>query len=368
MHNIDLVNSAAKHFDAEIQVIEKSVNMIYACRWIPFRGSFQHDLSCLHDGLAATSCEDLALGDYNLPTCYYCIVKDEIETWYRQLNKTVGSHSDPRLPIRDINWIYFGKRLNFVLSKVKDKNVAKKIDWTKLAFMVRCYLIYLLSVQLTENLLKHLDDSRFSHLDLLSDYSEKSFGSAALGNCIDKITNVVKDLLAPDASDELGYFDNMTAIVGQTFPRNEMEATRFWGQEEDDEYLLFTYENETSTAGKVFGRMLVGKKKIVFNPLASEFVGDLVFDTSDAEYSRLADMGLHVGQTISFPTRRIKSENRLRLWDVLDQWPTCTSSEDESVTRSEVRFKCSVPEPLRFATIQPLAEKKYFIIPPIELI
>ena len=147
-------NSAVRHFDEEIQTIEKAANKIFSCRWILFRGSIQHEQSCLKDSLAAASCEDFTLGDYNLPTCDFCVVRVEIDTWYKQLTKTVGTHADPRLPLKDINWTYFGKRVSFIFRRLMDKNIARNVDWTKFAFIVRAYLLYLLSVKLTQDLLR----------------------------------------------------------------------------------------------------------------------------------------------------------------------------------------------------------------------
>ena len=148
------ITQAIRDFDGEIEAIEKASNKIFSCRWILLKNTTCPDQSCLQNSFAATSCEDFALGDYNLPTCNFCVVKVEIDTWYKQLTKTVGTHADPRLPLRNINWNLFSKRISFIFKSIKDKDIARNTDWTKLAFITRAYLMYLLSVKLTQDLLR----------------------------------------------------------------------------------------------------------------------------------------------------------------------------------------------------------------------
>ena len=92
--------------------------------------------------------------------------------------------------------------------------------------------------------------------------------------------------------------------------------------------------------------MVVGRKKIVYDPLVAKFLEDLPHDTQSKYFSRLAKMGLHVGQTYEIPTRRIQSIRRTALWNHFDNWPPCSQHEGNEVNWSEVRYKATVPHPM----------------------
>ena len=215
---------------------------------------------------------------------------------------------------------------------------------------------------------RFLDETNFGGLDLLNDLSNGDMSADTYHVFMGKIGELTQGYLLPDNIHEAEHFDEMTTVTGLEFQRNEMEDTRYWGAEEHNEYLVFNYENKTETVGTVSGRMLAGKKKIVLNPLVSKFVDNLPADASESDFNRLTEMGIHVGRTIHFPTRRMKSETRIHLWNMLSFWPECTASEDDSVNHTEVRYRCSVPEPIRFRTVLDSPVNKCSYIPPIELI
>ena len=362
----DITEKITAKFDVEIKSIEVSAHKMFACQWILYKGLIQSDISCINDGLSSVTCEDIGLGDYNLPICDFCDIKSDINKLYDATRRATMDHQDPRIDKKEFHWGFLGTKLEAILDKVQSKAVAQRVDWQKLALLVRIYQIYLLSVILTEQMLKALDES-MADLNILKEYDDSiKSATEGLGEIQQKIDTILQTLIGPDYHEDVDLFSGMTSIAGEQFARNELEDCRFWGLNEEDEYLTLEYTKDTRKAGTVYGRYLAGRKRILFNPLRSEFVDKCLTETTDTEFNRLGNLGVQIGQTVTFPTRRIRSETRHLLWDVFRTWPKCTHKEGREVCRYEKRYKTSVPEPLRFTVRTEVDGMKYGRITPVE--
>ena len=138
----------------------------------------------------------------------------------------------------------------------------------------------------------------------------------------------------------------MTKMLGESLNGNELENTRYWGQDENDEYHCFEYSHNSQALGVVRGVLFSGRKRIVFDPLTSKWIGQLMYDTPEIEFKRIAELGIKVGQSHRFPTRRIRSEHREKLWDKLTLWPDCSDTEGNNICTLDRKLRCTVPEPM----------------------
>lgn len=348
----DIAQKMILDFDRKIVDIEKLVNKVYAFQWLPKSDDIPQGQSCLQDSPSVMTCTFMALGDFQIPTCEICDAKLAIDRLYDQAVKTTGDHVDPRLDEKSICWPHFGNKLKDILERVKNKAIARVADWKKIAHVTRTLLMHNLSILLTEIMLKSADAETFGHIDFLPELMArnriepmKNVQNSA------EISKIIHDLmihLMPEGyTDELALFDSMTTVEGVLYRRNEREDHRYNGVDyEKDDYVGLQYTYRTPFAGEVYGRVAAGRKTILFNPLNSGFIEQLIYENSERDCQRLATLGVNVGQTITFPTRHLRSERRSMYWDVLQGWPDCDHTEDQQVNDTETRYKCSVPAPL----------------------
>lgn len=338
--------------DKDIKAIEKCSNKTMAAKWIVYKDSGNPEQTCVHLSLSSASCWDMELGDAGVPSCDFCWLASEIDCWYEKMRRTVGNQRDPRIDGPSLNWPRLGMDLGNYFIKLRDRKVAQRTDWKKLAYLVRGFLMYASTVRLTEMLVKQLTD-HFDGIDLMQQIMDR-FGGHKFENYFDvnfdSIVKGVNDLfdklVDPSLEDYRNVFDQMTRIEGINFNRNDFDDWRHYGQEEFDEYIALHYVNLTEHVGTVFGRLVSTRKNIVFNPIASPFIDNLVYETTDVEMQRLAKLGINVGQKVILPTRRLRNENRLFLWNLLEDWPPCTATEGDRVNHTSVRFRCTTPLPM----------------------
>ena len=339
-------------FDRRIVDIEKLVNKVYAFQWLPKSEDIPQGQSCLQDSPSAMTCTFMALGDYQIPTCEICDAKLAVNRLYDLTVKTTGDHVDPRLDEKSICWPHFGNRLKIIFEKVKNRAIARVADWKKIAHITRALLMHNLTVLLTEIMLKSADTETFGNTNFIPELMGRnrveSFMNVQDNEDIPKIINDLVIHLMPDGySDELPLFDSMTTVEGVLYRRNEREDYRYTGVDyEKDDYIGLQYTYRTPHAGEVYGRVAAGRKTILFNPLNSGFIEQLIYENSERDCQRLATMGVNVGQIITFPTRHIRSERRCMYWDILSGWPACDHTEGRQVNDTETRYKCSVPAPM----------------------
>ena len=347
-----ITDKIVTELDVGIRVIETVSNKVFAAKWIVFNEPTATEQTCLNQSLLSTTCWDAELSDATMPTCGPCELAHGINGWYDRVKKAIGTQRDPRLTGEDIEWSIFAKDLSVYLQKLKNQNLAQKVDWKKLAYLVRAFMIYALSVKLTELLAKQLDRTYYANVDLMkelidrySGYKPAEYSDINFDNIGEKVEALYNALVLENFTDDRPIFDDMTKIEGIRFQTKEMEDDRLYGREEFDEFVAFHYKNYTAQVGTMFGRLVATKKKIVFNPLASDFVDKLIYDVSEAELRRLSSLGLSIGQTIQFPTRRIRNENRRFLWNILADWPPCTRTEGDQVLFTELRYRSTTPLP-----------------------
>ena len=339
-------------FDDNIDAIEKTVNMVFAMKWIIQSEESTTEVSCAGSGPFAATCQEPVMGEPRYLFCESCETKAEIDKWHNLIVKVTGKHVDPRIPGTSMDWAYFGNRLNYVFDQLKDKNIARQTDWRKVAHLVRAVLMYNLSMKMTQKLLHEIDSQSFSCLDVIEEVmgrnrTDSSRNMRNFEQVGQRVADLLKHLTENDHVDDLEHFKQMTTVEGFLHPRNEREDFRYFGRDyEKDEYIALFYKKETESAGTVYGRMLAGRRRILFNPLRSAFVEDLQGEVPEAVYARLRMMGIQVGQPLVFPTRALRSETRQQLWDVIEGWPKCTEIEGKNVLDSEVRYKCTVPAEL----------------------
>ena len=338
--------------DAGVRLIEKVSNKVLAAKWTIQNEAASSEQTCLNQSLLSATCWDMELGDANIPACELCSLTHGIDNWFATVKRAVGDQRDPRLPGEDIDWPVFGKDLTVYIHKLKNRNMAQKVDWKKVAYLFRAFMMYALSVKLTESLAKQLHHAYYRNVNLMQElmdryggYKPPEYTDINFDNMKDKVEDLFNALVLKDFEDDRQIFDDMTKVEGIRFQRNEMEDDIHYGQEEFDEYVTFHYKNYTAHVGTMYGRLVASKKKIVFNPLASAFVDKLLYEVSDAELRRLQQLGITVGQTINFPTRRIRNETRRFLWNVLTDWPSCTRAEGDRVNFTQTRYRSTTPVP-----------------------
>ena len=352
-HN-EVAGEIVHTFDTEIRKVEKTANKIFSLQWVILQDEQPgFAISCLNENPASGStCDVVGLGDYNIPFCKLCTIRSNIDAWYKKLTKIVGNHNDPRLPHEKVEWPYLGNRLNFIFKKLEEKHLARTVEWKKLAFIIRCFLTYCLGLKLTQKLLLKVDPVHYANLDLVEELMSRHRGDhlyygANFENIIEKVNELTKALIGPERTDEEEIFDAMTRIEGVHCQRTELEDWRYVGEGEHDEYLALHYENQSKEIGTVYGRMLMGRKQILLDPLVSKFSESLLFETTEKDYDRLARLGLTIGHTYTIPSRRFRSNHREKLWEHIEDWPPCKRDEGERVHWSEVRLKPSVPFPVQ---------------------
>ena len=267
-----------KEFDARIGEIERMVNLIFSMKWIIIPDNYTSEISCIRNGPFATSCEDTMLGDFTLPICETCDTENEINKWYDQVVKVTGQHIDPRIEGADINWPYFGNRLVMIFERLKNKPIAKNTDWRKMAHLVRAYLMYELSIKMTEKMLHKIDFDSFGYLDCVNELmgrnrQEESKNIKNYKHMDALIEGLFNHLVEAGHLDDLRFFKKMTTVEGFVFRRNEREDNRFVGADyEKDEYISIEYTKKTEDVGEVYGRFLAGRKRVLFDPLGSELI------------------------------------------------------------------------------------------------
>ena len=373
-HMEHLTNQLVTQFDERIGEIERKVNMVYAMQWIIISGENVPERSCVGEGPFATDCWGATLGDPSAPICEVCYTKEEIEKWYRAVTEVTGTHVDPRIKGRTIDWPFFGNKMVSIFQLLRNKEVASVVDWRKVAHLTRAILMYILSIKMTQTILHDVDAEHFSHLGAVEELMARNRTAASKNvkshDQIDKaITDLLKHLTEEDQADDIELFQNMTSTQGILFRRNEREDYQYYGRDyEHDEYICINYLKKTNDIGEVHGRMLAGRKEIIFNPLKSPFVESLSCDSSDSVFSRLKMLGLAVGQTVTFPTRRLRNEHRRLLWDELEKWPACTESEGTRVNFTEVRYKCTVPAVMQVINTADAVTQLNEMRSPIELL
>ena len=347
-----ITQKVINEFDRRIGDIEKLVNKVLSFQWLPKIEDSMQVQSCVRGGSSAQTCVEMGLGDYNLPLCDFCENGREINLLHDMTIKTTGDHVDPRIDEKRISWPTFGNRLKRVYTQLKNKAVARVTDWKKVAHITRAFVMHNLTISLTEIMLKSADEETFGYIDFVPELMARNRYDDS-NNVLDDqdipkmVDDLLKHLLTDGHTDELELFANMTITEGILFRRNEREDHRYFGQDyERDEYVALHYVSRTPHAGEVYGRFTATRKRVVFNPLRSGFIDALIYETTDADYQRLANLGVNVGQRITFPTRRIRSERRAMLWDIKEGWPECDHTEGREVNDTEARFKCSVPAPL----------------------
>ena len=361
-------------FDNRIGIIEQKVNTTFALKWLVGTDGNTENRTCLKDGPFATTCGDVNMGDFSLPLCEACDTKNEIDDWYRQIVKVTGKHIDPRINGDNIDWAYFGNKLVFIFKRLKNKSIACGTDWKKLAHLVRAFLMFNLSLKMTEKLLHRIDAASFSYLNVPKEFMERNrtnpMNNVACFECIDNlIYDLVKYYTESGDNDEIELYEKMTTVEGFVFRRNEREHNRFFGNDyEKDEYISIEYTKSTEDVGEVYGRILAGRKRIVFNPLRSTFIERLVYDATDEDHQKLRDMGITVGPLLNFPTRALRSETRQLLWDELEGWPNCTEAESDSGNTYEIRYKCSTPTPMHIINVADAVTQLEDMRSPIELL
>ena len=333
---------AVEDFDTEITRIEEKANKLSAYKWAIYSKNENTD-TCFAERSLSVNCEEIERCDYMLNACTFCNVQKMLDECYGRI-KTTNFHQDPRLNPKAIDWNFLGGKIDEIFEKATQ--TAVKLDWRKFAMVIRGYMLYLLSIILTERMLKRLHEDRFLDTDLINLYSSGRFDKERLQNIFDKIDHLLEDLTMNGHSDDSDRFDQMTKMLGESPLGNELECTRYWGKGENDEYHCFEYENRTKSMGTVYGYLFTGCKRIVFDPLASEFVSQLIYDTPEREYQRIASLGVIVGNPHRFPTRRIRTKNRKNLWEEFSKWPDCTDTESNRICRLDQKFRCTVPEPL----------------------
>ena len=373
-HMEHITNELMNQFDDNIVVIEGKVNLIYAMQWVLNTTENAAEQSCVGSGPFAVNCSVFSMGDPSASMCDACETSNEIEKWHRLVTKVTGDHVDPRIDGKTMDWPYFGNKLVIILQNVRNKQVARTVDWRKLAHLVRAILMYNLSIKMTETLLHAIDNEFWNHLGAVEELMNRNRVHSAMNiksfNQIgETVADLLKHLTEEDFTDDLEHFERMTTVQGILFKRNEREDYRYFGRDyEKDEYIAINYMKKTKEIGEVHGRLLAGRKKIIFNPLRSPFVDSLIWELPDLAYSRLRSMGLSVGQTIHFPTRRLRSETRQFLWDDLEDWPACTETEGTAVNHLEVRYKCSVPAPMQMINTADAVTQLNDMRSPIELL
>ena len=339
-------------FDRKIVDIEKTVNKVFAFKWLPMLDDIQQGQTCLQDSTSVVTCSEKALGDFTIPNCEFCDAKEEVDKLYELAVKTTGDHVDPRLDEKSICWPYFGNRVKKILENLKDRSIARLADWKKIAHVTRAALMHNLSITLTEVMLKAADEETFGYINFLPELMARNrFQSECNVRDEEDIPKLIDDLMVhlvpDDYTDELELFRNMTVIEGIVFRRNEREDHRYTGVDyEKDDYVGFQYTHRTIHADEVYGRVAAGRKRILFNPLNSKFLDQLIYETADRDFQRVANLGLNVGRTINFPTRHLRSERRCMYWDILEEWPDCDHTEGREVNHTETKYKCSVPAPM----------------------
>ena len=348
----EITQKIVTDFDRRIIEVEKVVNKVFSFQWLPKTDEQFQTLSCIQGGSSAATCSEMGFGDANLPLCDLCECRYDIDTLHKLAVDTAGDHVDPRLDEKCICWPYFGNKLKRILLQLKNKAVARETDWKKVAHITRAFLMHNLTISLTEIMLKNADEETFGYIDFIPELLARNrcdpFHNVTDDKEIPKMIDELLHHLMPEGhADELELFDGMTSVEGIRYRRNEREDHRYYGLDyEKDEYVALHYTSRTPHAGEVYGRFVATRKRIVLNPLKSAFIDALIFETSDADYQRLANLGINVGQTITFPTRRIRSERRAMYFDIKEGWPECDHTEGRRVNHTETRYKCSVPAPL----------------------
>ena len=330
-----------QNFDNEIVTLEEKANKLSAYKWAVIPKTDASD-ACFSGRSFMITCEEIERCDYMLDACAYCEVQKILDECYNVIRIT-SLHQDPRLNPRAINWNQIGAKIDSVFEKAP--GAADKLDWRKFAVVARGYMLYVLSVLLTEEMLRDMDADRFHETDLMRGYSDGQYDKNRLKEVQNKIDELLLKITAAGHSDDSTRFDQMTKTLGESPSGNELECTRYWGRGENEEYHCFEYQNQTATLGTFNGFLFTGRKRIVFDPLVSDFVSQLQYDALERDYQRIADLGVTVGNIHRFPTRRIRSENRINLWNEFARWPDCTDSESQKVCRLDQKFRCTVPEP-----------------------
>ena len=369
----EITKVLVKEFDNRIGMIEQKVNTTFAMKWLVNNGANAENKTCLSNGPFATTCEDASLGDFSLPECEACDTRREIDTWHRRITSATSTHVDPRIKAENFDWAYFGNKLVCIFKKLKNRVVASSIDWKKMAHLVRAYLMFILSLKMTEKLLLKADAAYFAGLNITVDFMTRNrtdrSNNVACYECIDTLVHdLLKHYTENMDHDDVESYEKMTVMEGYVFRRNEREDNRFPGNDyEKDEYISIEYTKNTADIGKVYGRVLAGRKRIVFNPLRSSFIDNLIYDATDADHQKLRDMGITVGPLLTLPTRALRSETRQFLWDELEYWPPCTEKESK-VNKYEIRYKCSTPTPMHVINIADAVSQLEQMRSPIELL
>ena len=370
----ELSQKVVTEFDRRITDIEKTANKVLAMQWLPREDEPVLTQSCLQDSSSVLTCSDMGMGDANLRLCELCEVRDDILRLHELAVKTTGDHVDPRLNAKAICWPHFGNRLKWIFKQLKNKVIAGKVDWKKISHITRAFMMHNLSITLTEVMLKTADEEAFGYIDFVPELMARNRYDP-LNNVSDAkdISNMVDELLnhlvPENYADELQMFNNMTLVEGLRFRRNEREDHRYFGLDyECDEYIGLHDTHRTPYTGETYGRFVAGRKRVLFNPLNSGFIEQIIHETTDRDFQRLANMGVTVGQTIDFPTRRIRSQRRCMYWDILEGWPACDHTEGREVNHTETRYKCSIPAPMCLINQADLVTIMNEIGSPIELI
>ena len=339
-------NNIVQHFDNRIRRIESTVNMVESGKWIILRSESHSDASCLNQ--SRITCHDAWLADSNLPSCDVCYFSREIKNWNDRAKELILKRSDPRLCQNKMEWRRLVERFGLIWVKLEEKEIVSTMNWPALANITRTLCMFLLTLELNEIILRGINNDKYESFDLLALMTGNHYHNGQLTIVMDNIDRRFDQLfkLDPDTDDSVDAWKGMTQVLGLNFSRNELDVARYWGNSEEDEYIQFEYTSRTRSNGTIFGRLLAGRKRFLFNPLLSDVI-DTLLQTEKIErvVHRLREMGVQAGQNIIIPTRKIHSKDRTPLWNRLSDWPECTSFEKTERCAILFGLRGTVPSP-----------------------
>ena len=218
-----LTDTITKILDLRIQDIERIAGELEAMKW--FDETENGYEGCLLNSSSLNSCKDLLPKD-EITECFECGINERIRDWNNEIGQKTSlfkeNENQSTLDDKLVNWKKVGDDIEEIFDRItKESQTKKKVNWLGLSKLVRSFLLFLTSAEISEAVFD--DRCNWSYSETSMVYFSDGFEKGTIYQTIQSAKKIMR--LYRKEADALKV-SNSVKIRGRKMDKTD------WGKEE----------------------------------------------------------------------------------------------------------------------------------------
>lgn len=223
--------------------------------------------------------------------CFGCVVDGKLEDILDNF-KLLKLSEESGFPTENINWKLMGEDIYNVLSRIsEDIEGENPVNWMNLARVIRTFMIFLLSTELTVIQFQLINEQGFTDDEEMTIFME-GFEKGRLFH----LMNTCKKILMKRSMDDFSKVEEAVMV------KNKTKSMKPSGEDEEifmmkgSQYSVRIENHEDEVHGTIFANEIKTERLIVIDPLLMQWTIKVKADKMENMVGQLADLGVKVGR------------------------------------------------------------------------